>query len=205
VCGSLQLSPIARAGIIPAARRAMLYARIHPEPSKGGRGKKSDFAAKDFGDGAAAKARAVMRDMPMAADQVIRGEAKLDVAYQQVLEMRRQSNTAEARIGRLANVRGGPPQRHRIDAPHRSGRCARRSTDHVPPGPDRSDNFVGTIPAAPPPRRAATPNPAGINGTEVASRGGTRHEAPRSEYAETLDLSHPVNRHRPCQPAGSLA
>ena len=82
-----------------AGQRAMVLATIYPEPQQGKRGTSKETL--EVSAMRLSQARTVLREMRSAVDAIIRGEAKLDAAYQQVLEMRRQSNTVEARVSRL--------------------------------------------------------------------------------------------------------
>lgn len=87
---------------LTVGQRAMAYAMIVPA-EKGGRGKVSrnrdGFTKSEINH--VSMARTVLDGMKDMAGPILRGEAKLDAAYQQVLEMRRQSNTVESRVLRL--------------------------------------------------------------------------------------------------------
>jgi len=88
---------------LTAGQRAMALAMIYPE-AKRGRGNKDDALKGEETSGFRRQlqiARDVRKAMPEIAAAILRGEAKLDAAYQQVLEMRRQSNTVESRVLRL--------------------------------------------------------------------------------------------------------
>ena len=63
-------------------QRAMVVAKIYPEPEKGGRGKKASLK-EEFGFGAAhlSRARTVIRYAGDLADGVLAGNPSLDVAY----------------------------------------------------------------------------------------------------------------------------
>lgn len=84
---------------LTAGQRAMALAMIYPEPTQGKRGTSKETL--EVSAMRLSQARTVLREMSGAAAAILRGEAKLDAAYQQVLEMRRQSNTVEARTARL--------------------------------------------------------------------------------------------------------
>lgn len=84
---------------LTAGQRAMLYAKIYPKQQGKKRG--TSLETEEVSAARVSQARAVLEALPEVAQQIIRGEAKLDAAYQQVLEMRRESSTTEARMSRL--------------------------------------------------------------------------------------------------------
>ena len=56
----------------------MIVAKLFPEPSKGGRGKKNPLLSNGFNQGEISKARLVLKVLPELADQVISGEEMLN-------------------------------------------------------------------------------------------------------------------------------
>jgi hypothetical protein len=66
---------------LTVGQRAMAYAKIYPEPTKYKRAGNS-LETQELKAYALSQARTVLREMPMAAESILRGEAKLDAAYQ---------------------------------------------------------------------------------------------------------------------------
>jgi hypothetical protein len=78
---------------------AMAWAKVYPDPEKGGRGRNS-FVTKEFSPTGISKARTVLREAPDLADDVLSGELALDQAYETALARRNGALTQEG-IDRL--------------------------------------------------------------------------------------------------------
>jgi hypothetical protein len=63
--------------------RAMAVAMAHPDPEKGGRGKRNPLILKEFNAGLLSQARLVLRVTPTVAQSVIAGEKPLAAAYEE--------------------------------------------------------------------------------------------------------------------------
>ncbi len=89
---------------LTAGQRAMAVAMIHPEPEKGGRGKKVTEAV-GFSTQRLSYARTVLKSSPESADAVLSGEMSLDAAYQQVRMMHGSARNERSRLTKLRETR----------------------------------------------------------------------------------------------------
>jgi hypothetical protein len=78
-------------------QRAMAMAMIHPEPEKGGRGKKGKVNL-EFSSMLLSQARTVFAQTPDAAKQVLAGNIPLADAYSRALELKQQGENVGAKL-----------------------------------------------------------------------------------------------------------
>ncbi|MDQ3959507.1 MAG: hypothetical protein M3255_04290 [Pseudomonadota bacterium] len=78
-------------------QRAIVVARIYPEPEKGGRGKNSSVS-KEFSGARLSLARFVLRYAPDLADSVLAGSPSIDNAYEEARIRKGQAETYESRF-----------------------------------------------------------------------------------------------------------
>jgi hypothetical protein len=81
-------------------QRAIVVAKIYPEPEKGGRGKNSSVT-KEFSSERLSLARTVLRHAPDLAASVIAGSISLDNAYEEARIRKGRADTHEARFNAL--------------------------------------------------------------------------------------------------------
>ena len=76
-------------------QRAMMVAIAHPEPTKGGRGKKGRIKCEGFSERYLTKARTVLKHLPHKVEAVKSGQLALNAAYDEAKEAEKASETEE--------------------------------------------------------------------------------------------------------------
>ena len=87
-------------------QRAMAVAMIHPEPAKGGRGKKGPIESAGFSRDYLLKARTVLKVLPELGKSVLGGSVTLSEAYDEAMRVRKEQSSTETR---MQEVRSSAP------------------------------------------------------------------------------------------------